>query len=225
MPDTLVSFQNVSRHFSLGSGNITALSNASCAIEAGDRIAIMGPSGSGKSTLLALMAQLDTPSEGKITWPAFATAGKLRPRHIGLAFQSASLVPSLTVIENIEIPLLILRESKDMRERAMAALDNVGLSDLADRLPEELSGGQAQRVGIARALVTNPKLILADEPTGQLDQATAQNLITNLLAHMASIGAALVIATHDPAIAGQMKTIWQTSHGQLTTHQKEKVSA
>jgi ABC-type lipoprotein export system ATPase subunit len=225
MPDTLVSFQNVSRHFSLGSGNITALSNASCAVEAGDRIAIMGPSGSGKSTLLALMAQLDTPSEGKITWPAFATVGKLRPRHIGLAFQSASLVPSLTVIENIEIPLLILRESKDMRERAMAALDNVGLSDLADRLPEELSGGQAQRVGIARALVTNPKLILADEPTGQLDQATAQNLITNLLAHVASIGAALVIATHDPAIAGQMKTIWQTSHSQLTTYQKEKVSA
>jgi ABC-type lipoprotein export system ATPase subunit len=221
MVKALVVIDNVSRNFLLGSVRISALIHVSCAVNRGDRIAIMGPSGSGKSTLLALMAELDKPTEGHVSWPNLMTAGKLRPLHIGLAFQSASLVPPLTVVENVEIPLLILGETKNKRERAMVALDQVGLSGLADRLPEELSGGQAQRVGVARAIVANPELILADEPTGQLDQTTGQNLMTTLLAHSGKTGAALVIATHDPAVARQMKTVWHTSHGRLTTNQSE----
>ena len=219
MNNTLVAFDNVSRRFSLGSDKIIGLIHAFCEVKAGDRIAVVGPSGSGKSTLLALMAQLDEPTEGQVSWAYFGTTQKLRPRHIGLAFQSPSLIPALSVIENVETPLLILGDIENMRERAMAALDTVGLGTLADRLPEELSGGQAQRVGVARALVAGPELILADEPTGQLDQATGQNLVAALLAHAEKTGAALVIATHDQAVARQMKSIWHTSHGQLSTGQ------
>ena len=219
MGKTLVTLKNVSRRFSLGNDKITAIIDASCEVKAGDCIAVVGPSGSGKSTLLALMAQLDEPTEGQVSWPDFGTAQKLRPRHIGLAFQSPSLIPPLSVIENVETPLLILGDIENMRERAMAALDIVGLGALADRLPEELSGGQAQRVGVARALVAGPELILADEPTGQLDQVTGQNLVATLLAHAEKTGAALVIATHDQAVARQMKSIWHTSHGELSTGQ------
>ena len=224
MGKTLVTFKNVSRRFSLGSDKITAIIDASCEVKAGDCIAVIGPSGSGKSTLLALMAQLDEPTEGQVSWADFGTAQKLRPRHIGLAFQSPSLIPPLSVIENVETPLLILGDIENMRERAMAALDIVGLGTLADRLPEELSGGQAQRVGVARALVTGPELILADEPTGQLDQVTGQNLVAALLAHAEKTGAALVIATHDQAVARQTKSIWHTSHGELSTGQHVSVA-
>ena len=219
MGRTLVALDNVSRRFSLGGDKIIALIHASCEVKAGDRIAVAGPSGSGKSTLLALMAQLDEPTEGQISWPDLGEAMKPRPRHIGLAFQAPSLIPSLSVIENVELPLLILGDIQNMRERAMAALDIVGLGNLADRLPEELSGGQAQRIGMARALVTAPELILADEPTGQLDQATGQDLVTALLAHAEKTGAALVIATHDQAVARRMKSIWHANHGELNTDQ------
>jgi ABC-type lipoprotein export system ATPase subunit len=219
MVRTLVVIDNVSRSFFLGDAKVLALIGASCDVKAGDRIAIMGPSGSGKSTLLALIADLDSPTEGQVFWPDLAAERKLRPRHIGLAFQSASLIPPLTVVENVETPLLILGETKNMRNRAIEALDCVGLANLADRLPEELSGGQAQRVGVARAIVTNPRLILADEPTGQLDQATGQKLMAALLSHAKKTGAALVVATHDPVVARQMKTVWLTSHGQLATNQ------
>ena len=220
MGKTLVAFNNVSRRFSLGSDKIIALAHASCEVKAGDRIAVMGPSGSGKSTLLALMAQLDEPTEGIVSWPDFGVAKKLRPRHIGLAFQSPSLIPPLSAIENVETPLLILGDIVNMRERAMAALAVVGLGDMGDRLPEELSGGQVQRVGVARALVTAPELILADEPTGQLDQATGKNLVAALLAHADKTGATLVIATHDQTVARQMTSIWHMSHGELTTAQQ-----
>ena len=220
MGKTLVAFNNVSRRFSLGSDKIIALAHASCEVKAGDRIAVMGPSGSGKSTLLALMTQLDEPTEGIVSWPDLGVAEKLRPRHIGLAFQSPSLIPPLSAIENVETPLLILGDIVNMRERAMAALAVVGLGDMGDRLPEELSGGQVQRVGVARALVTDPELILADEPTGQLDQATGKNLVAALLVHAEKTGATLVIATHDQTVARQMTSIWHMSHGELTTAQQ-----
>ena len=220
MDKTLVAFSKVSRRFSLGNEKIIALVHASCEVKSGDSIAVMGPSGSGKSTLLALMAQLDEPTEGLVSWPDFGEAMKLRPRHIGLAYQSPSLIPPLSVLENVEIPLLILGDIQNMRARAIAALDIVGLGPFAGRLPEELSGGQAQRVGVARALVTAPELILADEPTGQLDQVTGQDLVRALLAHAEKTGAALVIATHDQAVARQMKSIWHMSHGELSTDQR-----
>lgn len=217
MGKNLVAFDDVSRTFLIGSVAITALDHATCEVRSGDQIAIMGPSGSGKSTLLALMAQLDGPTSGVVSWPAFEGTSNLRPRHIGLAFQSPSLIPSLSVIENVKVPLLILGDTDGIQARAMAVLDAVGLASIADRLPEELSGGQGQRAGVARALVTNPKLLLADEPTGQLDQTTGRTLIATLLAYSARTGAALVIATHDPAIARQMARVWTTGHGILTT--------
>ncbi len=213
MAETLVTFDRVERSFLLGGEKIIAVTGVTCVVEAGDRIAIIGPSGSGKSTLLALMARLDHPTAGKVAWPSLAEATRLRPLYISLAFQSASLIPPLSVIENVELPLLILGEIQNLRERALAALEIVGLAGLADRLPEELSGGQAQRVGIARAVVTNPRLILTDEPTGQLDQATGESLVKALQAHATKTDAALVIATHDHAVAGQMTSIWHMAHG------------
>jgi ABC-type lipoprotein export system ATPase subunit len=217
MADSLIVLDHVSRHFFLGGERISALLDASCTVRTGDRIAIMGPSGSGKSTLLALMAKLDEPSEGRISWPSVDGSNYLRPRHIGVAFQSSSLIQSLSVIENVEVPLLILGETSDMQKRAMAVLGLVGIGGLADRLAEDLSGGQAQRVGLARALVSNPKIILADEPTGQLDQETARDLVRALQTHAEKTGAALVIATHDPSVAQHMKFTWRMDYGLLTT--------
>jgi ABC-type lipoprotein export system ATPase subunit len=225
MPKALVELDRVSRSFRVNGDEIAALTNASCAISAADRIAIMGPSGSGKSTLLALMSQLDMPTSGSISWPGFPAGEALRPRHIGLAFQTPSLIPALTALENVEVPLLILDESENVRARAMAALDSLDLGSLADRLPEELSGGQAQRVATARALVTHPGLLLADEPTGQLDQATGQALIRQLIEVSEKAGSALVIATHDPAIARQMKTVWRMDFGRLETVAKLRAAS
>jgi ABC-type lipoprotein export system ATPase subunit len=217
MDDPVVTLTDVSRHFRVGNANITALDAVSCSIHTGDRIAIMGPSGSGKSTLMALMSGLDAASTGQVSWPGLASKQDLRPGHVGLAFQTASLIPSLTAIENVEVPLLILGERKDVRDRAMAALVALGLAALADRLPEELSGGQAQRVATARALVSKPRLLLADEPTGQLDQTTGQELIKHLIANSERDGTALVIATHDEGVASQMSTIWRMHYGSLAT--------
>jgi ABC-type lipoprotein export system ATPase subunit len=215
MADELVRVDGVSRRFQTRGGAVDAVTKVSCVINRGERIAVVGASGSGKSTLLALFAKLDEPSEGSITWPGFPEGQTLRPRHIGVAFQTQSLLPSLTAAENVEVPLLIAGETKDNRVRVAEALESVGLSHVADRLPEELSGGQAQRVGAARAIVTSPRLLLADEPTGQLDQVAAQHLIDMLLAWAERTGAALVVATHDQQVARRFKTVWHMSHGRL----------
>ena len=138
MADELVRLQSVSRRFQTRGGTIEAISNVTCSIKRGDRIAIMGASGSGKSTLMALMAKLDTPSEGSIAWPGFESSARLRPRHIGVAFQTPSLLPSLTIAENVEVPLLIAGGMTAVGERVAAALDSVGLAHTASRLPEEL---------------------------------------------------------------------------------------
>ncbi len=215
MADELVRLKSVSRRFKTRGGAIEALSNVTCSIERGDRIAIMGASGSGKSTLMALMAKLDAPSEGSIAWPGFESSSRLRPRHIGVAFQTPSLLPSLTIAENVEVPLLIAGDMTAAGDRVAAALDSVGLAHTANRLPEELSGGQVQRAGVARAIVTSPRLLLADEPTGQLDQKTAQQLIDMLFGWAERSGAAFVIATHDHALARHFRTIWHINHGRL----------
>ena len=215
MAELLMQMSALSRRFALRDGDVIALDDVSCEISRGDRIAIVGPSGSGKSTLLAMIAKLDEPSDGHIAWPGLGNPEDLRPRHIGLAFQTPSLIPALTVAENVEVPLLILDGMDDPRDAALAALDRLQLAHLADRLPEELSGGQAQRIAVARALVTQPDLLLADEPTGQLDQSTGQSLIHLLVEHAERTNTALVIATHDPAIARQMKSVWRMDHGKL----------
>jgi ABC-type lipoprotein export system ATPase subunit len=215
MPDALVEFASVSRSFSVGGADIPAVNDVSCWVMPCDRIAIVGPSGSGKSTLMALMAGLDFPTAGAVTWPGFPQGEHLRPRYIGLAFQAPSLMPALTALENVEVPLLILGEEGDTRAKAYAALESFELAHLADRLPEELSGGQAQRIAAVRAVVTAPRLILADEPTGQLDQAAGRQVIQKLIEQAEKTGAALVIATHDQAVARQMNETWRMRHGCL----------
>ena len=216
MPEAFVVGAAVARRFPQGDVVLEALRPASFTIRAGDRIAIVGPSGSGKSTLLQLIADLDTPSGGTLRWPALGPSGLLRPRHIGIVFQSASLLPSLSAVENVEVPLRLLGGQADPHATALAALASVGLADIADKLPDELSGGQAQRVGLARAIALRPRLVLADEPTGQLDQPSAQQAMDALLRSLEGSDAALVVATHDPAVARRLRTVWRMDHGLLT---------
>ena len=216
MSDALVVGAAVARCFQQGDAVLDALKPASFTVRAGDRIAIVGPSGSGKSTLLQLIADLDTPSAGTLRWPALGASGTLRPGHIGIVFQSASLLPTLSAVENVEVPLRLLGGQPEPRAVALRALRSVGLEDIADKLPDELSGGQAQRVGLARAIALRPRLVLADEPTGQLDQPTARLAMDALLRSLEGSDAALVVATHDPAVARRLTQVWLMDHGVLT---------
>ena len=216
MADPLVEATRLGRIFPQGGATIAALVSATFRIMPGDRIAIVGPSGCGKSTLLHLIGGLDRPTSGTIAWPALGRAEDLRPQQVALVFQAPSLLPPLTVVENVELPLLLGRGPSEARAGAEAALALFDLTDLTDKLPEELSGGQAQRVSLARALSARPRLLLADEPTGQLDRATAMPMIDTLLQ---SIGGttALAIATHDLAVANRMDRIWRMQYGVLET--------
>jgi ABC-type lipoprotein export system ATPase subunit len=217
MSKPLVKGIEVTRRFLQGNAEIEALRPATFTIRAGDRIAIVGPSGCGKSTFLHLIADLDMPTGGQLTWPALGQHGTLRPREIGIVFQAPSLVPTLSAIENVELPLRLAGGLTSPREIAMKALELVGLAEIADKLPDELSGGQAQRIALARAIALQPKLILADEPTGQLDQTTAGQAMLALLGSIEGTGAAVIVATHDPTVAQRMEAIWLMDHGQLLT--------
>lgn len=216
MADVLVEAKDVSRVFGDGDSRVVALQHATCSIARGDRIALVGPSGSGKSTLLHLLAGLDDPTEGAIAWPGLGDKSTLRPEKVSFVFQAESLLAPLTVLENIEVPCLLGgSDPLRAREDASLMLHDLDLEVLADKLPEEISGGQAQRAAVARSLVTRPALIFADEPTGQLDHATARHLLDLLDRHIAGSDTALVIATHDPFVAGRMKTQWKMDHGVL----------
>ncbi|HQS33092.1 MAG: ABC transporter ATP-binding protein [Polaromonas sp. 39-63-203] len=216
MTETFVEGIDVARRFQQGEVMLDALQPASFTVRAGDRIAIVGPSGSGKSTLLQIIADLDTATSGQVRWPALGVSGALRPQHIGIVFQSASLLPTLSAAENVEVPLRLLGGQSEPRQSALKALDSVGLAAVADKLPDELSGGQAQRVGLARAIALRPRLVLADEPTGQLDQPTAQLAMDALLRSLEGTEAALVVATHDLAVAQRLQVVWRMDHGVLT---------
>ncbi|KAE8754852.1 ATP-binding cassette domain-containing protein [Paraburkholderia madseniana] len=221
MRDALIEAQSLSRIYRHGESEIVALVSASFVLNRGDRIALVGRSGSGKTTLLHLMAALDKPTSGVIDWPALGSPDTLLPAKISLVFQTPSLLEPLTVNENVALPLLMAdaADSGDGAgsvERAVAAaLATFGLEALAQKLPEELSGGQMQRVAMARAVVGRPLVILADEPTGQLDQAAAQALLDALIAHLAGTPTALVIATHDSAVAMRMDAVWRIERGML----------
>ena len=215
MTDRLVEVHDLFKSYDVGGGAVTVLSGVDCQIDAGDRIALIGPSGSGKSTLLHILAGLIAPSRGQVTWHALGPKDGLMPRQIQTAFQVASLFPALTVRDNIALPLLLAGDSAASGMTPDALLDRFGLSELALKLPEELSGGQAQRVAMLRALSVSPKLVLADEPSGQLDRQTAQDFLTGVISVVDAIGASLVIATHDPAIAARMDRQWSIDHGTL----------
>ncbi|MBU3863051.1 ABC transporter ATP-binding protein [Streptomyces sp. 4503] len=212
--DTLIDCREAARTYGRGENAVVAVHGATCQVRSGDRIAIMGPSGSGKSTLLHLMAGLERPTSGKIGWPALGRPATARD--IGVVFQSPSLIPALDVVENAALPLVLSGTSEsEARRRALSALDAVGVADLADKLPEELSGGQAQRVAVARVLALRPRVVLADEPTGALDRATGRHVVDVLLDTAAELGAALVVTTHDSTVGERLTERWPMHEGRL----------
>ena len=184
-------------------------------IEPTARIALIGPSGSGKSTLLHIIGGFIPPTAGEVSWPALGPQEDLLPEKIQAVFQVPSLFPALNVRDNIALPLLMAGRSAAPGFTPDALLARFGLSDLALKLPEELSGGQAQRIAMLRALSVLPRLILADEPTGQLDSKTAQEFLTTVITVADATHAALMIATHDPAVAARMDRQWSIDHGKL----------
>ena len=213
----LVECRGAGRTYGAGSAAALALEPCDCVVNPGDHVALMGPSGSGKSTLLHLMAGLDLPSRGEVVWPALGPRDALRPGPVAIVFQGPSLLPPLTVLENVALPLVLTgldREHADLT--AANALELLGLTDVRDKLPEEISGGQAQRAAVARALTGQPALLLADEPTGQLDHASAREVVEALLATAKATGAALVVATHDETVAAELEQRWEIHSGRLT---------
>lgn len=211
----LVECIEVSRTFTRGV-EVAGVCTVSCTVETEMRVALTGPSGSGKSTLLHLLAGLDTPTAGTLRWPGLGGAPAGRPGTVGVVFQGPSLIPALAVVENVTLPLLLAGIGEhDAVERACAALGRLAIGELAGTLPEELSGGQAQRVAVARVLASRPRLILADEPTGQLDQDTGHRVVSVLLETAEELGAALVMATHDARVARRLPHRWRMDDGRL----------
>jgi len=199
-------------------GAVPAVREASCVVQAGDRVVIIGPSGSGKSTLLHLIGGLDTPTAGRVIWPGIGERHQLRPRNVALIFQTPSLLSPLDVVENVALPLLLGGEPEHKAmAAARSALGRLGLEDLAAKLPEELSGGQAQRVAAARVIAGSPRLVLADEPTGQLDHVTGEHMLDVLDDAVAALGAALVLTTHDRLVADRFASRWDMADGRLRT--------
>lgn len=210
---------DVARTFGAGHTAVVAVHAASLTVGRGERVALLGPSGSGKSTLLHLMAGIERPTTGTVSWPELTLhqdGGRPAAGQLGLVFQGPSLLPPLDVRENVALPLLLAGiDELEAARRADEAMDLVGVADLAAQLPEELSGGQAQRVAIARVVAMRPGLVLADEPTGQLDHPTASHVLDVLDAAAAQIGAAVVLTTHDPAVADRFSTRWTMRDGRL----------
>ncbi len=219
----LVTVTNVHKVFRRGSERIDVLQGTNLAIPEGDFVALMGPSGSGKTTLLNLIGGLDTPTEGSVVVAGERidqlSGGRLarwRARHIGFVFQLYNLLPVLTAAGNVELPLLLTSLRRRERKRHVeTALAIVGLSDRAKHYPRQLSGGQEQRVGIARAIVTDPTLLLCDEPTGDLDRKSGDEIIDLLATLNAKHGKTILMVTHDPHVAARARRVLYLDKGVL----------
>ncbi len=219
----LVRIRGVSKAYRRGGQEIPVLLDVSLDVMPGEFVALMGPSGSGKSTLLNLIAGIDTPDRGRIEVAGVdvaslteAALADWRARNVGFIFQFYNLMPVLSALENVELPLLLAPLSRRARrQRAAAALALVGLSDRADHRPGELSGGQQQRVAIARALVTDPLLVVADEPTGDLDRVTGEEVLDLLVELQAALGKTIVMVTHDPKAASRAGRLVHLEKGVL----------
>lgn len=206
----LVELKNVCRSFRKGEETITPLDDVTLEIHEGDFVSLMGPSGTGKSTLLNLIAGIDRPDSGSITVAGTEitnlSRGQLadwRAANLGYIFQTHNLIPVLTAYENVELPTLLLKQTAaQRRQRVELALKAVGLSDRADHYPRQLSGGQEQRVGIARAIVANPRVVVADEPTGSLDATTSEQIQDLLQRLNRELGMTVLMVTHDRDVAG-----------------------
>lgn len=212
----VVTCREVSHTYGSGPTAVVAVHGVTCTVTSGARVAMTGPSGSGKSTLLHLMAGLEQPTTGVIDWPALGDHPGGRPGLVGVVFQGPSLIPALSVAENVALPLILRgSDDHDAHQAATQALQRLELDDLSAKLPEELSGGQAQRVAIARVLAIRPPLILADEPTGQLDRLSGAHVVDVLVEAAEVLGSALVVSTHDPAVAERLEVRWSMNGGSL----------
>jgi len=218
-----IEIRNLTKRFKKGDEIITPVLDLGLDIEAGEFVALMGKSGTGKSTLLNLLAGIDRPDTGKIVIDGVAitelSRGKLadwRAAHLGYIFQTHNLVPVLTAYENIELPLLLLpMSSRERRSRVHFALEIVGLTDRAQHFPRQLSGGQEQRVGIARAVVAHPSLVVADEPTGNLDEETSSQIQTLLKELNRQLGITTIMVTHDAEVASIAGRQLRMEHGSV----------
>ena len=223
----LVALRDVVRAYPRGATRVVALAGVSLEIRAGEKLAIMGPSGSGKTTLLSILGCLDRPSSGEHLFEGRSVAAlgddelsRLRNRSVGFVFQAFHLIPELTVAENVETPLLYAGAPLgEWRPRALGALERVGLAHRADHRPSELSGGEAQRAAIARALVTKPRLLLADEPTGNLDTRTGEE-IAALLDELHAQGATVVLVTHNEALGRRTERVVRLRDGRVESEQR-----
>jgi putative ABC transport system ATP-binding protein len=223
VPEIVLQTTGLRREYRVGRGTVTALGGVDIAIEKGEFVAIMGPSGCGKSTLLNLLGGLDQPTSGTVLLDDHNLAdyteeelAALRRDKLGFIFQRHDLFPVLTARENVEFPLLLHGvQPAERRDQAEKKLEFVGLADRADYMPDELSGGQQQRVGIARALANNPLILLADEPTGNLDSVTASVIVHDLTLLVRDMGLTLVMVTHDPEVATRAGRILQLRDGHL----------
>jgi putative ABC transport system ATP-binding protein len=219
----LIRLRGLVKSYHRGEQDLAVLQGIDLDVAAGEFVALMGPSGSGKSTLLNLIAGIDQPSAGTIEIGGvdIATLGEgeladWRAAHVGFIFQFYNLIPVLSAFENVELPLLLTGlTARQRRERVAQVLDLVALSDRADHLPSELSGGQQQRVAIARALVGDPTLIVADEPTGDLDRVTGEEVLSLLEQLVAELGKTIVMVTHDPKAAARAQRLVHLEKGVL----------
>jgi putative ABC transport system ATP-binding protein len=221
----VVSLRNVVKRYTRGKQNVEVLHSLNLDVPSGEFLALMGPSGSGKTTLLNLIGGLDQPTEGEVTVAgervdqlSRGALAKWRARHVGFVFQFYNLMPMLTAERNIELPLLLTTlSSAERKVRVQAALEVVGLTDRAKHKPAELSGGQQQRVAIARALVSDPTILVCDEPTGDLDRTTAEEILGLLQTLNRGQGKTIIMVTHDPKAADHASRLLNMDKGQLVT--------
>ncbi len=222
MDQPVIHTENLQKKYKMGAIEVAALRGVSVDIYPGELVAIMGPSGSGKSTLMNILGCLDTPTSG-----AYLLDGEdvshlnedelalIRNRKIGFVFQSFNLMPRFSALENVSLPLRYAGVRKDLQQRARTALETVGLGDRMSHRPTEMSGGQQQRVAIARALVNDPTILLADEPTGNLDSRSGKEILDLILSLNRERGTTIIIVTHDPRIGEKARRIIRVEDGQI----------
>jgi len=228
---SLVEIKNLTKTYQMGEVSISALKDISLNIEEGTFVSIVGPSGSGKSTLLNLIGSLDLPTSGSIKISG-EEVGKLsrkeradfRGKHLGFVFQNFNLIPVLTVYENVEYPILMVKNESGAahKDRITALLDAVGVLDQQSKRPDQISGGQMQRVAVARALITQPKLVIADEPTANLDHDTAYKIINLMKKMKDQFNTTFIFSTHDPKVIGEAEIIYTLEDGKIQNREDRR---
>ena len=227
----MITLEGITKVYRAGAVEVPALKGVSLHIPEGEFVAFMGPSGSGKSTLMNVIGCLDQPTEGRYILDGYDVSALtddqlawIRNRKIGFVFQSFNLIPRVSAAHNVEMPLIYAGDSVQRRERAMAALESVGLLDRAGHLPNELSGGQQQRVAVARALVTDPAILLADEPTGNLDTESSLEIL-KLLRDLNQQGRTIVLITHEADIAAFAQRVVRLRDGVIVSDERQALAA